>query len=79
MRLKMANNINMGKQGRGGSQPGSACGEDRERYVLCWRLTDVAKSTPIGQRKAYVQGAGQLCESCYCALLKEGAFSGEEL
>ena len=79
MRFKMANNINMGKQCRGDSQPGNACGEDRERCVLCWRLTDVPKSTPISQRKAYIQGAGQLCDSCYYALLKKGAFSCEEL
>lgn len=79
MRLKMINNINMGKQCRGSSQPDSVHEEDRERCVLCWRLTDVPKSTPISQRKAYVQGAGQLCESCYYALLKEGTFSCEEL
>lgn len=79
MRLEMIININMGKYCCGSSQPGIVREEDRERCVLCWRLTDVPKSTPIAQRKAYVQGAGQLCESCYCALLKEGAFSCEEL
>ena len=52
---------------------------EMERCVLCWRLTDVPKSTPISQRKAYIQGAGQLCDSCYYALLKKGAFSCEEL
>lgn len=80
MRLNMANNIiNLDRKRNRRSRANSARWEKMDRCVLCWRLTDVPKSTPISQRKAYIQGAGQICDSCYYALLKEGAFSCEEL
>jgi hypothetical protein len=27
-------------------------------------LTCVSKATPVGERKGYLMGAGQLCEEC---------------
>ena len=51
---------------------------EMERCVLCWRLTNVPKNTPISKRKYYVQGQGQLCENCYYELFKQGVFSGED-
>lgn len=59
--------------------PDDICSEEMERCVLCWRLTDVPKTRPVSQRNGYIEGASQLCESCYCTLLKEGDFSCEEL
>ena len=70
----MANNINMGKQCRGDSQPGNACGEDRERCVLCWRETDIPKDTPVSRHKYYLEGQGQLCAKCYYELYGAGVF-----
>lgn len=35
-----------------------------ERCVLCGKLTCVSKATPVGKRKGYLMGAGQLCEEC---------------
>ena len=36
-----------------------------EQCVLCGRKTKVQRDTPIGERKYYVEAAGQLCEDCY--------------
>jgi len=36
-----------------------------EKCVLCDGDTDIAEDTPIDLRKYYIQGAGQLCPSCY--------------
>lgn len=36
-----------------------------ERCVLCGRQTEVLRESPIGERKYYVEAAGQLCEECY--------------
>lgn len=49
--------------------PDDICSEEMERCVLCWRLTDVPKTRPVSQRIGYIEGVGQLCESCYCTLL----------
>ena len=35
-----------------------------ERCVVCGKLTDVPKSLPVGRRKTYVSGGGQLCKGC---------------
>lgn len=39
-----------------------------ERCVLCGGRTDVRKRAPISARYGYVEGAGQLCRTCYRAL-----------
>ena len=36
-----------------------------EQCVICGRKTKVQRDTPIGERKYYVEAAGQLCEECY--------------
>jgi hypothetical protein len=33
--------------------------------VLCGKITDYPVNMTINLRKAYVEGAGQLCEGCY--------------
>ncbi len=38
--------------------------ETKERCVLCKKLTDVDKNTPVGMRRGYVEGVGQLCPKC---------------
>lgn len=38
--------------------------ETFERCVLCGRATDVPVMQPIGERRCYVIGAGQLCAEC---------------
>ena len=35
-----------------------------ERCVVCGKLTDVPKTLPVGRRKTYVSGGGQLCKDC---------------
>lgn len=65
----MINNIRIGRQRCGHVRSGAACGEEMERCVLCWQSTDVPKTMPVSLRKGYIEGAGQLCESC-CELLK---------
>ena len=54
--------------------PDDICSEEMERCVLCWRLTDVPKTRPVSQRIGYIEGVGQLCESCYCTLSHRGSF-----
>ena len=46
--------------------------EEREQCVLCRRLTYIAKGMPLAARKGYIEGAGQLCESCFRELCKNG-------
>ena len=36
-----------------------------DRCVLCGTETNYTADTPIDQRFGYVEGAGQLCRSCY--------------
>ena len=38
--------------------------EKMERCVLCGELTDVPVMQPVGERKCYIVGAGQLCRKC---------------
>ena len=43
--------------------------EDKQVYdccVCCGTETKYTVDTPIDQRFGYVEGAGQLCRSCYC-------------
>ena len=35
-----------------------------ERCVVCGARTDVPVDTPVGERKCYVPGGGQLCGKC---------------
>lgn len=75
----MANNIiNIDRRSCGQSHLDGARRKLMDRCVLCWRLTNVPKNTPISPRKYYVQGQGQLCENCYYELFKQGVFSGED-
>ena len=39
--------------------------QELETCVLCWKLTDVRKDTPIYRRICYVEGGGQLHPRCY--------------
>lgn len=36
----------------------------KEPCVLCGKLTDVDKSTPIELRENYVEGGGEVCNDC---------------
>lgn len=36
-----------------------------EICVLCGKVTDVKFTTPVDYRYHYIEGAGQLCKSCY--------------
>lgn len=42
-----------------------------EECVLCGCDTGVSPTEPIGTRDYYVQGCGQLCESCFHSLEAE--------
>lgn len=39
-----------------------------ETCLLCGKNTEVPISKPIGERRFYIEGAGQLCEECYRSL-----------
>ena len=39
--------------------------DDTEECALCRKKTDVLKSAKVQNRRFYVDGAGQLCESCW--------------
>lgn len=47
-----------------------------EYCILCRKLTDVSYATPISMRRHYVEGAGQLCESCFSELYGKGFHNG---
>lgn len=42
--------------------------ESEEPCVLCFGKTGFLVKTPISLRRFYVEGVGQLCESCYYSL-----------
>lgn len=42
----------------------------KETCVLCGKVTDVDKSTPIELRDNYVEAAGQLCHDCWKEIYK---------
>ncbi|MBQ7871797.1 MAG: hypothetical protein IJ357_06615 [Oscillospiraceae bacterium] len=46
---------------KGRYQPGAAA---YECCAACGAQTRVLRSTPIGERQYYLEGAGQLCERC---------------
>lgn len=39
--------------------------EGYEECVICHKMTDYTKDIPIGRRKNYVIGRGQLCDGCF--------------
>ena len=39
--------------------------EELDKCVSCWEDTEYTKGTNIHYRNFYIEGAGQLCESCY--------------
>ena len=39
--------------------------EEKEKCVICGVETEYFRSTPINQRRYYVEGCGQLCEGCW--------------
>lgn len=43
---------------------------EKEKCVLCGKVTEYYKSTPTEFRYSYVEGAGQLCKDCYKKSLK---------
>lgn len=45
--------------------------EEYERCVCCNKLLDINKKTPINYRLYYIEGAGQLCHSCYKKIYKK--------
>lgn len=54
MRLEMTNNKISGTR-CGCDLPDDICSEEMERWVLCWRLTDVPKTRPVSQRNGYIE------------------------
>ncbi|MBQ8338417.1 MAG: hypothetical protein IJY33_04665 [Oscillospiraceae bacterium] len=42
-----------------------------EICIMCGTQTDIPISLPIDQRKNYVSGIGQLCESCVGRLYRD--------
>ena len=38
----------------------------KEKCVLCGKDTPYETTTPVQYRKCYMDGAGQLCEICFC-------------
>ena len=52
-------------------QKGKLSPHNKELCVVCKKETDYDFSTPVEQRKYYVEGCGQLCEECYADLNKE--------
>lgn len=44
--------------------------DEYEKCIICRKQTKVLKSTPIKERKYYVEGAGQLCKECFLDMNK---------
>lgn len=47
-----------------------------EKCVLCGVDMGIPITKPISARKNYIQGCGQLCESCYQALHHDSRYFG---
>ncbi len=41
---------------------------EMETCVLCGKTTEVPRNLSVEKREFYVEGAGQLCQSCYYEL-----------
>ena len=39
--------------------------EEKDKCVMCWEDTEYDINTHIDNRSHYVEGGGQLCESCW--------------
>ena len=53
--------------------------ENKDLCVRCNKPTDYHPNTPITVRQWYVEGAGQLCESCFHILYPVlGAFGNHD-
>jgi hypothetical protein len=39
-------------------------GVSYDNCVGCWKKTKYLTTTPISERRFYIEGAGQLCEAC---------------
>lgn len=39
-----------------------------ERCAACGRVTDMQTDMPIELRRGYIEGAGQLCQTCHAEL-----------
>ena len=39
--------------------------EEKDKCVLCGKITSYLESDNISKREWYIEGAGQLCEGCY--------------
>jgi len=37
----------------------------KDKCVLCGKDTPYETTTPVGMRRHYIEGSGQLCEPCY--------------
>lgn len=46
-----------------------------ERCVLCGAETPFRRSTPVGLRTDYVEGAGQLCRRCAASIRGEEQYA----
>ena len=42
-----------------------------EKCVICGNFTPYLHNTPISFREYYIEGGGQLCETCYNMIYKE--------
>ena len=47
--------------------------DQKEICVICQKETPYTKNTPVDLRRNYVEGVGQVCDSCAENLRKEGA------
>jgi len=47
--------------------------EEKEKCVYCGSLTNYRKGDNIAIRQHYIEGAGQLCDSCY-----DGIYGGNK-
>ncbi len=55
----------------------SDAAEKYEKCVMCGKITDILKSVPINQRVFYVEGCGQLCESCAGNMANEQMYDSD--
>ena len=56
---------------------------ENDKCVLCGRDAGVPADMPVSERKNYVRGCGQLCESCFRRLYRrpdtDSTVSDEEM
>ena len=49
-----------------------------ETCVICGKMTDVRRDTPIQERIGYEAGSGQLCTRCYSRMIDPGRRQARE-